>query len=59
MQQRKSLDNETGTDRQMIVMHSRRMEAVRKNFAVGIQRILADKIINRGHSLKTRQRNTA
>ena len=59
MKQRESLDNETGPDRQMIVLHSRRMEEVRKNFAVGIQRIVADRIINRGQSLKTRRRNTA
>ncbi len=59
MEQRKSLDDETGTDRRMIVLHSRRMEEVKKNCAVGIQRIVADKIFNRGHSLKTRQRNTA
>jgi hypothetical protein len=59
MQQSKSLDNETGQDRQMIVMHNRRMAEVRKNFAVGTQRIAADKVINRGHSLKTRQRDTA
>ncbi|HBH61911.1 MAG TPA: hypothetical protein DDX85_09275 [Nitrospiraceae bacterium] len=59
MSDRKSGDNETGPGRQMVVMHDRRMEEVRKNFAVGIQRIVADKSMSRGHGVKTRQRNTA
>ena len=59
MSDRKSDDNETGPGRHMIVLHNRRMEEVRKNFAVGIQRIVADRIVNRGTNLKTRQRNTA
>jgi len=59
MSDRKSADNKTVPCRQTFVPHNRRMEEVKRNFAVGIQRIVADRIMNRGQTVKARQGNTA
>jgi len=59
MSDKKSAVKETWPGRQTCFLHSRRMEKVRKNFAVGVQRITADRTMNRRYGLKTGQGNTA
>ncbi|MEW6600060.1 MAG: hypothetical protein AB1499_03740 [Nitrospirota bacterium] len=59
MSDRKSGDDRTVTERQTVVHHNRRMEEVRKNFAVGMQRIIGGRVFNNGHHLKSERRNTA
>lgn len=59
MPDRKSAVKETGPVRKTLLLHSRRMEEVRKNFAVGLKRIVGDRIIKTEHGLKHGQENTA
>jgi hypothetical protein len=52
MSERKTLDKEFESDRQVMILHNRRKDEVKKNFAIGIQRVVAVKHSAREHSLK-------
>lgn len=57
MPDRKSLNKEIDSNRQMTVWQNKRMDGVKKNFAVGIQRVFPGKNLNRELCFKTKGRN--
>ncbi|MBI4682065.1 MAG: hypothetical protein HY757_03065 [Nitrospirae bacterium] len=57
MPDRKSLNKEIDSIHQVTVLQNRRMDEVKKNFAVGIQRVFPGRKLNGGLCFKTTSRN--
>lgn len=53
MEERKTLSSDISYDRQLAVIQERRTDEVKRNFAIGIQRLVAEKSAGQERRVRT------